>query len=128
MIIAQFILITPIITGLSIAAANAVDRQVMETAISLGARRFETMLLVANEARQALLIGVLAGFGRAMAEVGAVMMVGGDIRWETRMMTTAIMLETRRGDYSLAIALGIILLGIAFIIKMAVSYLQGDRR
>ncbi len=128
MIIAQFILVTPIITGLSIAAANAVDRQVIETAISLGARRFETMLLVANEARQALLIGVLAGFGRAMAEVGAVMMVGGDIRWETRVMTTAIMLETRRGDYSLAIALGIILLGIAFIINMAVSYLQGDRR
>ena len=98
MIIAQFILVTPIITGLSIAAARAVDRSVIETAISLGAK-LETVLLVVNEARQALLIAVIAGFGRAIAEVGAVMIVGGDIRWSTRVLTTSIVLETRRGEF-----------------------------
>jgi tungstate transport system permease protein len=128
MIVAQFLLVTPIITGLSIAAAGAVDRSVIETAISLGAKRYETMLLVTNEARQALLIAVIAGFGRAIAEVGAVMIVGGDIRWSTRVLTTAIMLETSRGDYSLAIALGLILLAMAFVINLIISYLQGGKR
>jgi len=128
MIAAQFLLVTPIITGLSIAAAGAVDRSVIETAVSLGARRYETMLLVINEARQALLIAVIAGFGRAVAEVGAVMIVGGDIRWSTRVLTTAIMLETSRGDYSLAIALGLILLAMAFVINLIISYLQGGKR
>jgi tungstate transport system permease protein len=128
MIVAQFILVTPIITGLSIAAAGAVDRSVIETAISLGAKRYETMLLVINEARQALLIAAIAGFGRAIAEVGAVMIVGGDIRWSTRVLTTAIMLETSRGDYSLAIALGLILLAMAFVINLFISYLQGGRK
>ena len=128
MIIAQFILVMPIITGLSISAANAVDRSVIETAISLGAKRYETMLLVVNEARQALVIAMLAGFGRAIAEVGAVMMVGGDIKYETRVLTTAIMLETRTGDFSLAIALGLILLALAFAVNLAASFLQGDRR
>ncbi len=128
MIAAQFILVTPIITGLTISAANAVDRSVIETAVSLGAKRYETMLLVINEARQALLIAAIAGFGRAIAEVGAVMIVGGDIRWSTRVLTTAIMLETSRGDYSLAIALGLILLAMAFIINLVISYIQGGRR
>jgi len=128
MIAAQFILVTPIITGLTISAANAVDRAVIETAISLGARRLEAVLLVINEARQALLIAAIAGFGRAIAEVGAVMMVGGDIRWSTRVLTTAIMLETSRGDFSLAIALGLILLATAFVINLAISFLQGGKR
>ena len=128
MIAAQFILVTPIVTGLTIAAAGAVDRSVIETAISLGAKRYETMLLVINEARQALVVATIAGFGRAIAEVGAVMIVGGDIRWSTRVLTTAIMLETSRGDYSLAIALGLILLAVAFVINLAISYLQGGRR
>jgi len=128
MIAAQFLLVTPIITGLSIAAAGAVDRAVIETAVSLGAKRYETMLLVINEARQALLIAAIAGFGRAIAEVGAVMIVGGDIRWSTRVLTTAIMLETSRGDYSLAIALGLILLALAFVINLFISYLQGEKR
>jgi tungstate transport system permease protein len=128
MIAAQFILVTPIITGLSIAAAGAVDRSVIETAVSLGAKRYQTMLLVINEARQALLIAMIAGFGRAIAEVGAVMIVGGDIRWSTRVLTTAIMLETSRGDYSLAIALGLILLAMAFLINLVISYLQGEKR
>src|SRR5271157_33289 len=127
MIIAQFILVTSIVTGLSISAAGAVDRSVIETAVSLGARRYETMLLVVNEARQALITGVIAGFGRAIAEVGAVMIVGGDIRWNTRVLTTSIVLETRMGDYSMAIALGIILLTLSFTINLIVSYLREER-
>jgi tungstate transport system permease protein len=123
MIIAQFILVTPIITGLSISAARAVDRSVIDTAVSLGARKFETVLLVVNEARQALLTTVIAGFGLAIAEVGAVMIVGGDIRWNTRVLTTSIVLETRKSDFDLAIALGLILLALSFTVNMIVNYL-----
>lgn len=123
MIIAQFILVTPIITGLSISAARAVDRSVIETAISLGARKSETVLLVVSEARQALFTAVIAGFGRAIAEVGAVMIVGGDIRWNTRVLTTSIVLETRKGEFDMAIALGLILLALSFTINLIVNYL-----
>jgi tungstate transport system permease protein len=128
MVIAQFILVTPIIMGLSISAANAVDRAVTDTAVSLGARRGDVMLLVANEARQPLVTAVLAGFGRAVAEVGAVMIVGGNIRWSTRVLTTAVVLETGMGDYGMALALGIILLSLSFTINIIVSYLQEVRK
>jgi tungstate transport system permease protein len=128
MIIAQFLLVTPIIIGLSISAASAVDRVVIETAISLGARKLDAMRLVVNEARPALLTAVIAGFGRAIAEVGAVMIVGGDIRWNTRVLTTSIMLETRKAQYDLAIALGLVLLAMSFFINFLVSYLQGRRK
>jgi tungstate transport system permease protein len=128
MIIAQFLLVTPIITGISISAASAVDKTLIETAISLGAKKLDAMLLVVNEARQALLTAVIAGFGRAIAEVGAVMIVGGDIRWNTRVLTTSIMLETRKGEFDLAIALGLVLLAMSFTINFIVSYLQGRRK
>jgi tungstate transport system permease protein len=127
MIIAQFLLVAPVITGLSIAAAGAVDRAVIETAISLGARRFSTMWLVGNEARETLLTAVIAGFGRAIAEVGAVIIVGGDIRWDTRVLTTAIVLETRKGTYEMAIALGIILLALSFVINLLLNRLERRR-
>lgn len=123
MVIAQFILVTPIITGLSISATRAVDRSVIETAVSLGARKLETVLLVVSEAKQALFTTVIAGFGRAIAEVGAVMIVGGDIRWNTRVLTTSIVLETRKSDFDLAIALGLILLALSFTINLIVNYL-----
>lgn len=123
MIIAQFILVMPIITGLSISAARAVDRSVIDTAISLGARKSERVWLVVNEARQSLLTAVIAGFGRAIAEVGAVMIVGGDIRWTTRVLTTSIVLETRKANFEMAIALGLILLALSFTINMIVNYL-----
>ena len=128
MIIAQFILVTPIITGLSISATREVDRSVIETAVSLGARKVETMIVVLFEARQALVTAVLAGFGRAIAEVGAVMIVGGDIRWATRVLTTSIVLQTRTGDYALAIAFGLILLLLSFTINLIVNMLQRDNR
>ncbi|MGA9141302.1 MAG: ABC transporter permease [Methanocella sp.] len=123
MVIAQFILVTPIIIGLSIAAANAVDRSVIESAISLGARKREAVLLVVNEARQSLFTAVIAGFGRAVAEVGAVMIVGGNIQWDTRVLTTSIVLETGKGEFDKAIALGLILLALSFTINLIVNYL-----
>lgn len=127
MIIAQFLLILPIITGLTMTATRAVDKAIIDTAISMGAGRLHTVLITLNEAKQSLVVAVLAGFGRAVAEVGAVMIVGGDIRWSTRVLTTSIVLETRMGDYSRAIALGIILLSLSFIINMALNILQGER-
>jgi tungstate transport system permease protein len=123
MVIAQVILVTPIIAGLSISAARAVDRSVIETAISLGARKQDTVLLTVNEARQALFTAIIAGFGRAIAEVGAVMIVGGDIQWSTRVLTTSIVLETRKAQFETAIALGIILLALSFTINLIVNYL-----
>lgn len=128
MIIAQFVLVTPIITSLSISATRAVDQSVIETAVSLGARKLETMVVVLFEARQALLTAVLAGFGRAIAEVGAVMIVGGDIRWSTRVLTTSIVLQTRIGDYAMAIALGLILFLLAFGINLVVNLLQREKQ
>jgi tungstate transport system permease protein len=124
MIIAQFILVTPIIIGLSISATRAVDRSIIDTAVSMGATRFNTALLTINEAKQALAVAILAGFGRAIAEVGAVMIVGGDIRWSTRVLTTSIVLQTRIGDYGFAIALGIILLTMSFVINMIMNLIQ----
>jgi tungstate transport system permease protein len=128
MIVAQFLLITPIITGLTITATRAVDRSIIDTAVSMGANRFNTALVVLNEARQAITVAVLAGFGRAIAEVGAVMIVGGDIRWSTRVLTTSIVLQTRMGDYGMAIALGIILLILSFTVNLIVNLMQGDKQ
>jgi tungstate transport system permease protein len=128
MVIAQFLLILPIITGLTITATRAVDRSIIDTAVSLGADQFHTALIVLNESRQALLVAVLAGFGRAVAEVGAVMIVGGDIQWSTRVLTTSIVLETRKGEFSTAIALGVILLALSFAVNMALNLMQGDKK
>jgi tungstate transport system permease protein len=128
MVIAQVLLILPIITGLTITATKAVDRSVIDTAVSLGAGQLHKATIVLNEARQALLVAVLAGFGRAIAEVGAVMIVGGDIRWSTRVLTTAIVLETRKAEFDMAIALGVILLALSFAINMALNVIQGERK
>ncbi len=124
MVVAQFILVTPIVTGLTVSAATAVDRSIIETAVSLGARRAETLMVVLSESRQALLTAVIAGFGRAVAEVGAVMIVGGDIQWSTRVLTTSIVLNTRNGYYDKAIAMGVILLLVALVINVIVFNLE----
>ncbi len=128
MVIAQVLLILPILTGLTITATKAVDRSVIDTAISLGADRLHTAEIVLNEASQALVVAVLAGFGRAIAEVGAVMIVGGDIQWSTRVLTTSIVLETRKANFSQAIALGIILLLLSFTVNMALNIIQGEKK
>nr|WP_231845096.1 ABC transporter permease [Methanocella paludicola] len=128
MVIAQVLLILPIVTGLTITATKAVDRSVVDTAMSLGADRLHTAVIVLNEASQAIVVAVLSGFGRAIAEVGAVMIVGGDIQWSTRVLTTSIVLETRKANFSQAIALGIILLLLSFTVNMVLNIIQGEKK
>ncbi len=124
MVIGQVILITPIVLGLVVAALSGVDKGVFETASSLGASRFQATFQVLREARYAILSAVTMGFGRAISEVGLALMVGGNIRGYTRVITTAISLETSRGDVELSIALGAILVFLALLVNIALNRLQ----
>jgi len=124
MVIGQILLISPLLLGFTISALSGVSREIVDTATSLGASRFQTVWLVLREARYAVLAAVIMGFARAISEVGCAMMVGGNIRGATRVMTTAISLEASKGDIALAIALGIILLFVALIINIALNRLQ----
>lgn len=124
MVIGQIILISPIVLGLVIAALSGVEKGVFETASSLGANRVQATFLVMREARYGILSAVTMGFGRAISEVGLALMVGGNIRGFTRVMTTAISLETSRGDVELSIALGIILILLALLVNIILNRLQ----
>ncbi|MCL0075849.1 ABC transporter permease [Dehalococcoidia bacterium] len=124
MVVGQMVLITPILLGLTISALSGVDKAIKDTAISLGATEFQAIWAIIKEARYAVMAAVTMGFGRAISEVGCAMMVGGNIRGFTRIMTTAIALETVRGELELAIALGIILIGLALIINVALNIIQ----
>ncbi|MCD6299953.1 MAG: ABC transporter permease, partial [Dehalococcoidales bacterium] len=123
-VIGQTLLVTPIILGLTISALSGVDKAVTETAISLGASRFQAISLTIKEVRYAILTALIMGFGRAISEVGISLMVGGNIKGFTRTITTAISLETSKGDIELSIALGIILIFLAMIINFALNRLQ----
>lgn len=124
MVIGQMILIIPLLLGLTISALSGVSREIVDTATSLGASGFQAVLLVLKEARYAVLAAVIMGFGRAISEVGCALMVGGNIRGATRVITTSIALETSKGELALAIALGIILLSLALIINIVLNRLQ----
>jgi tungstate transport system permease protein len=124
MIIGQIILILPVILGLIIAALTGVEKIAYETATAMGASRFQSTTIVIREARYAIYSAVIMGFGRAISEVGLALMVGGNIRGYTRVITTSISLETSKGDIVLSIALGIILVGLALIINFSLSRLQ----
>ena len=124
MVIGQAILVSPIVLGLVIAALSGVDKGVFETASSLGASRFQATFQVIREARYAILSAVTMGFGRAISEVGLALMVGGNIRGFTRVITTAISLETSKGDVELSIALGIILIFMALLVNLVLNRLQ----
>jgi len=128
MIMAQWLLVTPIITGLVAVAVEERDRRFRETAVVLGATPWQARAMVLREARPAVFAAIAAGLGRATAEVGAVMLVGGNIRGQTRVMTTAILLETRKGNFGNALILGAVLLALGFIINSAVYRIQGGRR
>jgi tungstate transport system permease protein len=107
------------------AAVLGVDPQIRLQVRSLGATRWQTTLATLSEARVGVLVAVVAGFGSIISEVGAVMLVGGNIEGKTRVLTTAIVLETRKGAFELAIALGIILLGLSFVANFFMLRLQG---
>jgi len=124
MVVGQVILISPVILGLVIAALSGVDKAAYETAIAIGASQFQATTIVIREARYAIYSALILGFGRAISEVGLALMVGGNIRGYTRVMTTAISLETSKGDIVLSVALGIILISLALIINFSLSRLQ----
>ena len=130
MVIAQLVIAVPVIAGVSISAINGVDKAVSETAFSLGATKFQTMGVVLREARRGLITAIVAGFGAAISEVGAIIIVGGNIAGHTRALTTAIVLETRKGDFEVAMALGIILISLTFLVNYALTQMQyeGARR
>ncbi len=124
MIIAQVFLAFPIITGLTMVGIRAKGQVIEETARSLGADSRFAAWTVVKESRIAILGAVITGFGRVVAEVGAVMMVGGNIDGRTRVMTTAIVLETRKGNFELAIGLGLILLSLSFFVNSVLYSIQ----
>jgi tungstate transport system permease protein len=121
MILGQMILIIPIMMGLVISALSGIDRNISDTLVSLGATQFQKIVEIVKEARFAILSAVVLGFGRAIAEVGVAMMIGGNIRDHTRVLTTAITLETGMGNFALSIALGIILLIVALVVVLVLN-------
>ena len=123
-VIAQIIISAPVVTGLSAAAIQALDPRLRLQLLGLGASRAQMVFCLWREARLALLAALMAGFGAVISEVGASMMVGGNIRHQTRVLTTAIVLETNKGEFTSAIALGILLLLITFMINLALTWIQ----
>jgi tungstate transport system permease protein len=124
-VIAEIVLAFPIAASLSAAAVQAVDPRVRRTALTLGAGPLRTAWAVAREARLTLLAAVAVAFGRVLSEVGAVLIVGGNIRHETRTLTTAITLATSQGNFALAVALGLVLLALALAVNAVLQLLQG---
>ncbi len=125
MIIAQAILVTPIVAALSRELLSGLQEEYAEQLRSLGIGPWRAIPTLLYEGRFGLLTAALAGFGRAIAEVGAVMIVGGNIRHVTRMMTTAIALETSKGEIALALALGLVLVSLALVVTGATALLRG---
>ena len=125
MIVAQVIIAFPLAAGLTMSAVQGVDPALRVQVRSLGATRWQETWAVLREARLGVIVAIVAAFGSIISEVGAVMLVGGNIEGKTRVLTTAIVLNTRTGEFSLAMALGIILLALAFIANAAMMRLQG---
>lgn len=124
MVIAQFILSMPIVTGFTMATIQQLDPKLRLQIISLGASPTQMVWLLLREARLPLLAAVMAGFGAVISEVGASMMVGGNIYGQTRVLTTATVMETGKGNFGLAIALGIILMILVYGVTLALTYIQ----
>jgi tungstate transport system permease protein len=128
MIIAQVIIITPIIVSISHQAIRELWADYHDLLISLNATRLQRVMTLIKDGRRALLTAALAGFGRAIGEVGAIMIVGGNIDHVTRVLTTAIALETGKGEFGLALALGFVLIGMAILVNLTVHGLSRTER
>jgi tungstate transport system permease protein len=124
----QAILALPVVVALSATAVESMDRQLSITLRSLGADRRQLLLSTLWEARFGILAAAVTAYGRVMTEVGISMMVGGNIKWYTRTMTTAIALETNKGMFAMGVALGLVLLAIAFAVNISVSFLRRRSR
>lgn len=127
-IIGQIILIVPLVTSLTIAAVSKLDERYRMSAMTLGADRYQAALVIFKEARFGIVAAVVAAFGRVIAEVGIGMMLGGNAKGFTRTMTTAMALEYDKGEYVLAVALGVVLMSIAFGVNMLFHFFQGRTR
>ncbi len=128
MIIAQTIIAMPIVAGLSFAAIESLNPKLRLQLVSLGASQWQVSLLLVREARLGLMAAVIAGFGRVISEVGASMMVGGNLKGETRVLTTATVMEVGKGNFDLAIALSLVLLLGAFAVVVLLTWLQHGGR
>ena len=128
MIIAQAIIATPLVMGVSVAAIQHLPKNLRYQILALGATRVQMMWLLIREARLPLLAAVMAGFGGVISEVGASIMVGGNIKGYTRVLTTATVMETSKGNFDIAIALSIILMVLAFVINAILTYVQQQER
>ena len=124
MIIGQTVLATPIVANLVLAAVTGADQRIIDTALTLGASRLQAAIQLLREIRFGVMAAVIAGFGRVIAEVGVAMMLGGNIRNSTRTMTTAIALETSKGEFAFGLALGVLLLSIALLVNLFLNVLQ----
>ena len=129
-IIAQTVIAAPVVTGLTAAALEALDPRLQQQLLGLGASRVQMIWYLWREARLPLLAALMAGFGSVISEVGASMMVGGNIRGQTRVLTTAIVLETSKGEFGTALALSTLLLVLTYLINLALTWIQqkGQKR
>jgi tungstate transport system permease protein len=124
MVIAQTIIATPIITGITLSAMQHLPEKLRLQILALGATRVQLLLLLMREARLPMLTGIMAGFGGVVSEIGASIMVGGNVKGYTRVLTTATVMETGKGNFALAISLGIILLVLAFAVNYTLTTIQ----
>lgn len=124
MIAGQVVLATPIVANLVLAAVTGSDHRIINTALTLGASRWQAARQLLREIRFGVMAAVIVGFGRVIAEVGVAMMLGGNIRGSTRTMTTAIALETSKGEFAFGLALGLVLLGVALLVNLGLNLLQ----
>lgn len=124
----QVLIALPVLSAFTLAAVQSADPRLAETAITLGASRARVMRTILFEARFGVMAAVVTGFGRVIAEVGCAIMVGGNIEGATRTITTAIALETSKGDFAQGIALGMVLVSIALVINALLLLMQGDAR
>jgi tungstate transport system permease protein len=128
MVVAQTVIAAPIVTGISLAAMQQLPRKLRLQILALGATRLQMVWILIKEARLPLLAAIMAGFGGVISEVGASIMVGGNIKGYSRVLTTATVMETSRGNFDVAIALGIILLFLAYLINLVLTYIQQRER
>ena len=128
MILAQTVIATPIVMGITLAAIQQLPQKLRLQILALGATRFQMVWILIKEAKLPLLAGVMAGFGGVISEVGASIMVGGNIKGYSRVLTTATVMETSRGNFEIAIALGIILLLLAYFINLILTQIQQRER
>ncbi|MFC2078800.1 ABC transporter permease [Candidatus Bipolaricaulota bacterium] len=128
MIVAQTVIALPLIAAFTMASVASVNPQLRLQLLSLGATRRQATLAILLEARLGVVAAIIAGFGGIISEVGAVMLVGGNIEGKTRVLTTAVLLETRKGNYEMALALGLVLIALTFLANLLLLRFQGVRR